>query len=339
MLFIADRNNNRVRVVNTTDEEISITSAEIIDLDVVTVVVTIEPGHIATIAGNSQTLWDEGNDSQAALSAGIRPNGLAIDDEGNLFIDHARSFRVLFMNLQHEPVPLPGQRDRLLDPGHVASVVGNGVETYAGDGDPAHLASLDLVTNVDLPPDGRHLLFLADRNLPRVRVANLTRHTVKVAGVKIKAGNIDTVAGNGFRTNDPDEPGFNGDSPDVLLGDGGPATTASLVGPTDVSVDDDGNIFITSSQDELEEDGAQPRIRRVDAKTGIITTIAGNGVVTGSIDGEGRNPHDDLGDDGSPTMASFSSTNFNILLDKRDRVLISDNDAHRVRRINPAGDD
>ena len=335
MLFVADRNNNRVRVVNTTDEEISITTADDSDLEVV----TIEPGHIATIAGNGQDLWNGGNGSKAALSAAIRPNGLAIDDEGNLFIAHARSDRTLFMNLQQEPVPLPGQRDRLLDPGQVASVVGDGVSTYAGDGGPAHLASLDLVPNVDLPPDGEHLLFLADRNLPRVRVANLTGETVEVAGVEIEAGNIDTVAGNGARTNDPDEPGFDENLLEVLLGDGGPATTASLVGPTDVSVDDDGNIFITSSQDQLGVAGAQPRIRRVDAKKGIITTIAGNGVVTGSIDGEGGDPSDDFGDDGPPTKATFSGRNFNILLDNQDRVLISDNFAQRVRRIDDDDDD
>ena len=94
-----------------------------------------------------------------------------------------------------------------------------------------------------------------------------------------KAGNIETVTGIGLRTNDPDEPGFDESLADVLLGDGGPATTASLVGPTDISVDHDGNIFVTDSQSEDEDETvfAQPRIRRIDGKTGIITTIAGTG--------------------------------------------------------------
>ena len=121
------------------------------------------------------------------------------------------------------------------------------------------------------------------------------------------------------------------------IGDGGPATAASLVGPTDVSVDYVGNIFITDSQDQLGSGFAQPRIRRVDGKTGIITTIAGTGVVQGSIDGEGGDPSDNLGDGGPPTLASFTGTNFNILLDKKSRVLISDNGAHRVRRIDTGG--
>ncbi len=326
MVFIADRNNNRIRVVNTTDTTVHIGGAD------------IAPGHIATIAGNGDVPWNGAEGSLPAVEAAIRPNGLAIDDEGNLFIAHTISSRVLFMNLQQEPISLPGQRGRLLNPGHVTSVAGNGVFGYAGDGGPAQEASFDIVTNVDLDQDGTHVLFLADRNNHRVRVANLTGHTVKVAGVKIKAGNIDTVAGIGSRTNDPDEPGFDGNFEDVvLLGDGGTATAASLVGPTDVSVDHDGNIFITDSQDQQGPGFAQPRIRRVDGKTGLIKTRAGTGVVTGSIDGEGADPSDDLGDSGPPTAASFSGTNFNILLDKKDRVLISDNGAHRVRRIDAGG--
>ena len=111
---------------------------------------------------------------------------------------------------------------------------------------------------------------------------------------------------------------------------------ATLASPTDVSVDEEGNIFITDSRGSAP---AQPRIRRIDGKTGIISTIAGTGIVTGSIDGEGGDPSDDLGDDGPATLATFSSRNFNILLDKEDRVLISDNAAHRVRRIDAATDD
>src|SRR5258706_453167 len=65
---------------------------------------------------------------------------------------------------------------------------------------------------------------------------------------------ITTVAGNGTT-------GFSGD--------GGPATAASLWGPCAVAVDSSGNLFIA--------DQGNNRIRRVDASTGIITTVAGNG--------------------------------------------------------------
>ena len=61
--------------------------------------------------------------------------------------------------------------------------------------------------------------------------------------------------------------------------------------------------------------------------------------MTGSIDGDGGDPVDDLGDGGPPKLATFTSRNFNILLDKKDRVLISDNGAHSVRPIGSVAKD
>ena len=60
-------------------------------------------------------------------------------------------------------------------------------------------------------------------------------------------------------------------------GDGGPATKASFADVDNVTVDNAGNLFIADH-----EDG---RIRRVDARTGIITTVAGNGREKDSGDG------------------------------------------------------
>ena len=49
----------------------------------------------------------------------------------------------------------------------------------------------------------------------------------------------------------------------------GPATAAELKGPFGVTPDSAGNLYI--------QDTLNARIRKVDATTGIITTIAGNG--------------------------------------------------------------
>ena len=68
----------------------------------------------------------------------------------------------------------------------------------------------------------------------------------------IQAGTIGTVAGTG-------EPG--------CVGDKGPATEALLNEPKNISVDPAGNLYIADSENHI--------IRRVDARSGIITTIAG----------------------------------------------------------------
>ncbi len=85
-------------------------------------------------------------------------------------------------------------------------------------------------------------LYIADTNNHRIRKLN-------------DDGTIVTVAGTGA-------PGYGGD--------GGPAVDAQLNFPRDVDMDGEGNLYIA--------DTSNHRIRRVDAATGIITTVAGNGV-------------------------------------------------------------
>jgi len=56
----------------------------------------------------------------------------------------------------------------------------------------------------------------------------------------------------------------------VKIGDGGRATEATINGPSAIALDQNDNLYI------LELDGR--RVRMVDAKTGIIQTVAGNGL-------------------------------------------------------------
>src|SRR5215813_14086512 len=76
------------------------------------------------------------------------------------------------------------------------------------------------------------------------------------------AGIITTVAGNRTRE---------------FSGDGGPAINAGLNLPTDAAVDEKGNLFIL--------DAGNKRVRQVATKTGIISTVAGNGASGFSGDG------------------------------------------------------
>src|SRR5438046_10243116 len=83
---------------------------------------------------------------------------------------------------------------------------------------------------------------------------------------------VDTTTGNEIVVAGVGSLGFSGD--------GGPATAAALYNPTGVALDGAGNLFIA--------EGGNQRIRRVDAGTGTITTVAGHG--TGGVNGHGGPP-------------------------------------------------
>jgi streptogramin lyase len=132
--------------------------------------------------------------------------------------------------------------------GVITTVAGNGAGGFSGDGGPATAASLSNPVGVAVDAAGNVLI--ADRSNQRIRRVDA------VTGV------ITTAAGNGAS-------GFSGD--------GGPATAASLSSPWGVAVDAAGNVLIA--------DQSNSRIRRVDAVTGVITTVAGNGTFGFSGDG------------------------------------------------------
>ncbi len=122
----------------------------------------------------------------------------------------------------------------------LSTVAGSGKLGYAGDGGPAIKAELNEPYEVRFDRAG-NMLFVEMKN-----------HLVRK--VDAQSGTISTVAGTG-------EPGFGGDD--------GPAAKAQLSIPHSIALDKDDNLYIA--------DIGNHRIRRVDAKTGKIATIAGTG--------------------------------------------------------------
>src|SRR5439155_8419832 len=98
-------------------------------------------------------------------------------------------------------------------------------------------------------------------------------------------------------------------------GDGGPATAAQLNYPYSVGVDAAGNVLIPDTTNE--------RLRRVDAGTGVITTIAGNG--TPSFSG-----------DGGPATAAQIGFVPGVAVDQAENVFITDHNDSRIRRVDAA---
>jgi hypothetical protein len=138
---------------------------------------------------------------------------------------------------------------RMHGKGELTVIAGNGTKGYSGDGGPATKAQLNEPYEVRIDSAG-NILFVEMQN-----------HLVRK--VDAKSGKISTIAGNGQK-------GFGSD--------GGPATKAQLSTPHSIALDADNNLYIA--------DIGNHRIRKVDAKTGLITTIAGNGEKQPPQDGQ-----------------------------------------------------
>ena len=127
------------------------------------------------------------------------------------------------------------------------------IETVAGTadvGDGAAATAAQLRSPFGVAVDGSGNVYIADRDNDRIRK------------VDTSTGNISTVAGTGT-------PGFSGD--------GAAAASAQLNGPYGAAVDGSGNLYIA--------DTFNNRIRKVDASTGNISTVAGTGAADYSGDG------------------------------------------------------
>ncbi|CAN5215102.1 hypothetical protein BH09BAC5_BH09BAC5_15580 [soil metagenome] len=132
--------------------------------------------------------------------------------------------------------------------GDIATVAGSGSPGHSGDGGVATSAAIGNVYDVKCDLNG-NIIF-----------SEVTNHYIRK--VNMGSGTITSICGSGVAT---------------FFGDGGLATAASVSAPEGICIDGGGNIFIA----ELNND----RIRKIDAITGIITTVAGNGMYAYSGDG------------------------------------------------------
>jgi sugar lactone lactonase YvrE len=181
-------------------------------------------GNMTVLAGTGVT-GNSGDGGQATAAQLADPSGVAMDKSGNLYIADSGNGRIRVVAAQT---------------GIITTVAGPGVWSTLGDGGPAAMAYLPNPKGLAFDPAGN--LYIADINNNRIRM------------IDAKTGIISTVAGGGTYGQ---------------LGDGGLATAAYLADPWDVTLDVAGNLYIS--------DSGNARIRKVDASTGVITTIAGNG--------------------------------------------------------------
>jgi len=125
----------------------------------------------------------------------------------------------------------------------IAVIAGTGTRGYSGDGGPAIKAQLNTPHEVRFDSKGN--IYIAERD----------NHVVRFVDMKTRI--ISTAAGTNMA-------GFSGD--------GGPANKAQLNQPHSIALDRSDNVFIC--------DIVNNRIRRIDPKTGSISTYAGTGART-----------------------------------------------------------
>jgi sugar lactone lactonase YvrE len=167
--------------------------------------------------------------------------------------------------------------------GQMTIIAGTSAQGFSGDAGPATSATLDSPQGLAL--DNKNNLYLADTHNHRIR------------RLALATGILTTVAGTG-------SPGFSGDA--------APATSAQLSLPTALALDTANNLYIA--------DTGNHRIRRIDAVTGIITTMAGTGTQGFS------------GDNALATNATIDSPT-GLALDAANNLYLADTHNHRIRRI------
>ena len=174
---------------------------------------------------------------------------------------------------------------KVTNAGIITTVAGNGTAGFAGDGGPGPSAELNSPGGLAVDTAGN--VYVADSNNQRIREIATN-------------GYISTVVGNGGS-------GYSGD--------GGPATAATLSEPLTVAVDGAQNLYIG--------DTFNYRVRRV-SNSGIITTIAGNGIGGFS------------GDNGPATSAEVDLLN-GIAADSAGNLYVADEVNNRIRKISTMG--
>ena len=224
-------------------------------------------GNLTTIAGTGTQGFngDNGSASAAELDS---PQGLALDTANNLYIADTHNHRI---------------RKLSLTTGIITTIAGTGAAGFSGDNGPAASAQLDLPTALTL--DTNQNLYLADTANHRIR------------RIDAATGIITTIAGNGTQ-------GYSGDS--------GLATAASIDSPTGIAVDAANNLYLADTHNH--------RIRRIDAASGLIATIAGTGIAGYS------------GDNAAANTAALALPH-GLSIDAAGNLYLADTSNNRIRRI------
>lgn len=280
-------------------------------------------GRTSTVAGNGQKAYagDGGKAVDASLSM---PHEIQFDASGHLYIAERDN---------HVVRKVDGSS------GVISTLAGTGSAGFSGDSGPAARAQLRSPHSIAVEPGGRRLL-----------ICDIGNHRLRA--VDLRSGTIATIGGTGDRLPTPDgarlegtplngprtmafdragtlylalregnaihrvDPATNtihhvaGTGAQGYTGDGGPARLATLAGPKGLAWGQ-GALYVVDTENHV--------IRRIDLRSGVITTVLGTGQR-----GDGPEP--------DPLRCALSRPH-GVLVDTRGVIYVGDSEAHRIRML------
>ena len=234
---------------------------------------------------------DRGDGGPALEARFYHPHDLCQDREGNLYLS----------DLGNDTIRRIDYRT-----GVITRAAGSGRPGRGGDGGPAREAELDCTSGVAVDAEGN--LFLSSEWMNNIR------------RVDAKTGIIETVYGHSAR-HYPSERGasrpFAGPGLSLMgyHGDGGPAAEAGFYHPEHLAFDSRDNLYVC--------DNSNDRIRRIDRRSGIVTTVLGNGQRASN-------------GDGGPAVEASTLMPDAICLDVHDNLYVGEKYGFRVRKVDAA---
>lgn len=278
-------------------------------------------GVIHTVAGTGETGYT--GDGGPALKATFNlPHEIRFDAAGDLYIVDMRNHAVRKVDMKT---------------GTISTFAGTGEAGYGGDGGPAGQAQLKQPHSIQFGPDGD--LYICDIGNNVIRKVDMKTGTMSTFAGTGKPGDTPDgapIAGTplkGPRSLDFDKDGhlwlctregnqvfkfdlqagkihhIAGTGKKGFTGHGGPAKEATLSGPKGIALDAEGNAWLADTESHS--------VRMVNAKTGTLDLIAGNGKK-----GDGA--------DGDPLKCEMARLH-GIYVDADGAVYIGDSEAHKVR--------
>jgi streptogramin lyase len=283
--------------------------------------IDLKTGEISTAAGSGVKGYD--GDGGSALEAKLNePYEVRFDREGNMY----------FVEMQNNVVRRVDRKTRT-----ISTLAGTGKRGFSGDGGPANQAMLDRPHSIAL--DGQGSLYIADIFNQRIRRVDLKTGRIETfAGTGEKKPTTDGAPLEGTPLNGPRTMAFDrsgdmwlalregnavyridmkkrtlhhvaGTGEQGYTGDGGPARQAKLAGPKGIAVGPDQAVYLADTESHT--------VRRIDPKTGIITTVAGDGT-----------RHD--GPDGNPLQCGLARPH-GVFVGADGAIYVGDSENHRVR--------